>query len=170
MKRRLILTTLGAAGLGMAAESTAPKEKTASPHSPAPPAKVAAKAGTRSLEATSYTPGLITEVIATNFTVPNGQSMRFFAQSDFSGAERASFGVYADPSVNISKTQYAVWWGVPGAPDYTPQEVINASNFPFTNSGGGNVGVYGTMMFVDVYNNGTAPVTITELVVYAVAH
>ena len=149
---------------GQSPEKRAPTAKIASEPSPRPPLRAA-----KAFEASS--PGAsVAEILGQNFTLDAGKSTRIFAKSDFSGASRASFAVYADSKVNISKIQILVWWSLPAADFYAVQDVINASNFPYTNTGGGNVPVYGPQLFVDVINNGDSAVTLQQLTVYAASH
>ena len=143
-----------------------PKATTASEPSPRPPSVRAPKSSAQA--AASGT--AISEILGQNLTVDAGKSVRIFAKSDFTGAERASFGMYADPAVNIVKTRVAVWWAVANAPTYSVQDVIAGSNYPYTNVGGGNVPVYGSTLFVDVINDSDSAITIQQLTVYAVAH
>jgi hypothetical protein len=141
------------------------KPRSASERSPRPPSALAAKLVNQAITSTT-----ISEILGQNFSVDPGKSIRLFAKSDFTGAERASIAIYADPSVNIVKTRISVWWGVPNAQTYAVQDILSGSNYPYLNTGGGNVPVYGTSLFVDVNNDSDSSVTIQQLTVYAVAH
>ncbi|MBI4904014.1 MAG: hypothetical protein HY820_10295 [Acidobacteria bacterium] len=132
------------------------------------PARGSAPRAAVSGESRSAASNIVNETIGQNFSVDAGKSARITAKADFSGAERASFGVYADPSANITKLRIAIWWGNAETSAYAVHAFITASGFFYTNTGAGQVAVGGPNLIVDVINEGDTPVTIQQLTVYAV--
>ena len=160
----LITTALLALGATLSGEETTTTKK----KGPALAPRVVRSP--KSLSPRAVTSTTISEVLATNLTMQPGTSQQFFAKSDFTGVEKVSLAVYASPDQDISPTNYLVWWAIPDAPNYTVSDYLPADNFAFLNSGGAVVATYGNQLLVEVRNNGTKPVTITQITVYAVAH
>jgi hypothetical protein len=111
----------------------------------------------------------IAEVVAQNVTIPAMTSQKFFAQSDFTGADKVAIAVYTTTDQNLGMTGYEVWWAGSGYPFYVTADYIDGKLFHFANTGGAQVAAYGNQLLIVVDNNGTAPVTIAQITVYATA-
>lgn len=111
----------------------------------------------------------IAEVVAQNVTIAAGTSQKFFAQSDFTGADKVSIGVFTTSDQNLSLTGYEVWWAQSSYPYYVTADYIDGKLFHFSNTGGAQVATFGNQLLIIVDNNGTAPVTIAQITAYAVA-
>lgn len=158
----LALAFLPGTGLHAADPATPRKKETAH----APKARVTPKlASPKAVNSTT-----ISEVVAQNITLDPGTSQQFFAQSDFSGAEKVSLGFYTTSDQDLSATNYLVWWSPPGAANYVVADVLFGNQFAFLNSGGANVNTYGNQLMIEVRNGGTDPVSISQITAYAVAH
>ena len=55
-------------------------------------------------------------------------------------------------------------------PDVASADMILGSSFYYLDHGGANVPAYGPGLKLVVFNDGTTPLTISQLAVYAVAH
>ncbi len=164
MTRRHALLTTGGLAMGTRVhgqETAATKKERAL----APVAKRAPKI----LSPQALTSTTISEVLATNLTLQPATSQQLFAKSDFSGVEKVQLGFYAAPDQDISVTNYLVWWAIPDAPNYGVTDYLEGQNFAFLNSGGAYVATYGNELMVEVRNNGTKPVVITQITAYAIA-
>jgi hypothetical protein len=111
----------------------------------------------------------ITEVLAQGVTLQPGASQQFFAKSDFSGADKVALGFYATSDQDLSMTNYLVWWAPAGAPQYVVTDYVSGKNFAFLNSGGWVAAPFGNQLMVEMRNNGTNAVTITQITTYAIA-
>jgi hypothetical protein len=87
---------------------------------------------------------------------------------DFGGAENVSISISA-PGSNLTATTILVTWA---APDeyFVVTDFIKGSAFDIKEQGGRTVPVYGPALRIWVANDGTAPVTIRQLAVYAFLH
>jgi hypothetical protein len=168
MTRRfaLLTTALLALGATLYGEATTAKKKGPAP-AVAPHTVVRSP---RSLSPRAVTSTTISEVLATNLTMQPGTSQQFFAKSDFTGVEQVSLAFYAAPDQDISATNYLVWWAIPDAPNYAVSDYLQGQDFAFLNSGGAVVATYGNQLMIEMRNNGTKPVTLSQITVYAVAH
>jgi hypothetical protein len=163
MRYGVAVLALLALGLTLRAEDQdSPKKKEASQGS-----KAGIKPKVISPLAVNSTP--IAEVVAQNVTIPAGTSQKFFAQSDFTGADKVAIGVYTTTDQNLGMTAYEVWWAGAGYPYYVTADYIDGKLFHFANTGGAQVTAYGNQLLIIVDNNGTAPVTIAQITVYATA-
>jgi hypothetical protein len=109
------------------------------------------------------------ELLAQNVTLAAGASQQFFAKTDFTGVGKVNLGFYATPDQDLSSTNYLVWWAIPGAPSYVVVDYLQGKNFAFLNSGGASVLPFGNQLMVEIRNNGTQPVTISQVTAFAVA-
>lgn len=152
--------------LGMSLHAQKPTTARDRPTAHAPRPRVTPKVTTSPSALTSTT---ISEVVAQNVTLAGGASQQFFAQSDFSGADKVALGFYATTDQDLSGTTYLVWWAPPGAPNYVVADYLLGNQFAFLNSGGVQVVPYGNQLMIEVRNTGTDPVTISQITAYAVA-
>ncbi len=109
------------------------------------------------------------ELLAQNVTMAAGASQQFYAQTDYTGVEQVSLGFYAAADQDLSNTTYLVWWAIPGASSYMVGNFLQGKLFPFLNTGGAQVPTYGNQLMIEMRNNGTTPVTITQITSYAIA-
>jgi hypothetical protein len=111
------------------------------------------------------------QVLVREFTIAPGASA--FAEwfSDLSGSERVGISVTtaSDPRSRLTNVRIGVAFAAPGE-WYIVSDVILCSSFYYSDHGGVTVPVYGPRMKVVVSNDGSAPVRITQLAAYAVAH
>jgi hypothetical protein len=156
----LVLLTLG---MSLQADDSTALKKKDTAHSPK--ARVMPK--TTSSQGTGTT---ISEVVTQNLMLTPGTSQQVYAQSDFTGADKVSIGVYTTTDQSLLNTSYLIWWAIPNAPNYMVADTLLGSTFDFLNTGGAQLPTYGNQLMIEIRNNGTDPVTIGQVTVYAIAH
>jgi len=112
----------------------------------------------------------IREVMAKEITVAAGDHAILESNSDFSGAGKVGLAVttLSDPKSTMTNVRFGMAWAGPGD-WYVLTDVIDGSMFYYLDHGGATVPVYGPSLKVAVFNDGSTPVTITQLSVNAVA-
>jgi hypothetical protein len=155
-----LTTTLRAEDFNASKNSDAPKKKVAaeSPKVQSAPKPVSPKAVTSTA---------LSETLATNITVAPGTDQFIFAKTDFTGADTVRFGFYAATTQDLSKTNYVVWWAIPNATQYAAADSWAGTTFYYLNTGSYQVSTFGNQLGIDLINNGTAPVTYTQVTVWA---
>lgn len=110
-------------------------------------------------------------VLARNVVVAAKDSALFEFPYDLSGIERISVSIttIGDPKSSLKNARIGVAWTDPGD-WYVLTDMILGSSFYYYDHGGANVPSYGPLLKLGVFNDGTTPLTITQLAVYAVAH
>jgi hypothetical protein len=111
------------------------------------------------------------QVLAAEFTIAPGATAYFEWLTDLSGSEHVGISVttLTDPRSRLTNVRIGVAFAAPGE-WYIVSDVILCSSFYYSDHGGVTVPVYGPRMKVVVSNDGSAPVSITQLAAYAVAH
>jgi hypothetical protein len=111
------------------------------------------------------------EVLAREVTIFPGTTTSFEWLSDLSGAQRVgiSLTTLSDANSRLTNVRIGVAFAAPGD-WYVVSDVILGSSFFYSDHGGATVPVYGPRMLVQLSNDGSTPVRITQLAVYAVAH
>jgi len=112
----------------------------------------------------------VAEVLARDAIIPAKGFKAFESSQDFSGASRASFAVTTlDTGSFLINLRIGVGWVVLDFQDswYIITDVVKGNSFGFTDHGGANVPVAGSAMRLVIWNDGTTPLTIKKLNVYA---
>lgn len=110
-------------------------------------------------------------MVASNSTIQPGAFMDYGQLSpDFGGAESVEVAISAAaPNANLSGTTILLAWAAPNE-FFVVTDTIKGNSLAFQDSGGGKVSVYGSGLRILVANDGTAPITIKQLTVYAYVH
>ncbi len=119
--------------------------------------------------ATAATTGVFSsgEVVAQGFTIARNTCMDFDSSQDFTGADRVSINIFA-LNANISATQIIPLFGVPNSPYLGPtSDLIDGSNFVYSDGGGGTVSVGGSDLRIRVCNNSKNSMRYDQLTAYA---
>jgi len=125
---------------------------------------------TEDSQATAITSSPILENLATVVTIAANASALFQATSDFTGADKVGFSVttLSDPSSRMTNVRFGIAWAAPGN-WFVLTDMVLGSTFYYFDHGAATVPVYGPALKIAVFNDGSIPVTITQLSVYAVA-
>lgn len=109
--------------------------------------------------------------VASNSTIQPGAFLDYGQLSpDYGGAENINVAISASaPNSNLSGTTILLAWAAPGE-FFVVTDVIKGNSLAFQDSGGGKAPVYGSGLRILVANDGTAPITIKQLTVYAYIH
>jgi hypothetical protein len=106
------------------------------------------------------------ELLGLGFTVP-AQTCRFFdSEMDFGGTRQVAISLLA-VGASLATTRVIPFFSVPGAPYAAFTTQLRGSDFVFSDGGGGVVPVSGRLLRLMVCNDGTAPLTYTQLSVYS---
>ena len=137
----------------------------------APAKTVTVKA--RTAESTSQaaiTSNQIRQVIAKEAIIAAKDHAIFEVTADFSGADKVGLTVttLSDSNSKLTDVRFGIAWAAPGE-WYVLTDTVLGNTFYYYDHGGATVPVYGPFLKVAVFNDGTTPVTITQLSVNAVA-
>ena len=88
--------------------------------------------------------------------------------ADFNGANDISVSISA-PNSNLTGTTIVVAWAAPEE-YFVATDLIKGTTLSSREQGGARVPVYGSALRIFVANDGTAPITIRQLAVYAFIH
>jgi hypothetical protein len=162
---QVLSVALLALGMNLRAEEPAAPRKKEAASSAAPKVSLSAKL----LSPKAIASTTIFELVAQNVTLQPGGSQQFYTQSDYTGVDKVALGFYAATDQDLSATNYLVWWAIPGASSYVVGNYVPGNTFPFLNTGGVQLATFGNQLMVEMRNNGTKPVTITQITAYAIA-
>ena len=109
----------------------------------------------------------LSETLATNLTLAPGTDQFIYSKTDFTGADSVYIGFYGAVDQDLSKTNYVTWWAIPNSTQYSAANYWSGSTFAFLNTGSYQVSTFGNQMAIDLQNNGTSPVTYTQVTVWA---
>lgn len=121
--------------------------------------------------AESSSPNTIRQVLAREFTLLPGTTTFFDWSADLSGSQRVGIALTtaSDPRSSLTDVRIGVAFAAPGD-WYIISDVILCSTFYYIDHGAVTVPVYAPLMRLVVSNDGGAPVRITQMTAYAVAH
>jgi hypothetical protein len=110
------------------------------------------------------------EVLAKDVTIAAGDNAMFTWSSDLSGSDKVGISITSlgDPNTRLTKLRIGVAFAAPGD-WFIMSDMVLCSSFYYYDHGGATVPVYGPFMKLALFNDGTTPVKITQLAVYAVA-
>jgi hypothetical protein len=109
----------------------------------------------------------ISETLATNLTIAPGANQFLYAKSDFTGVETLYVSFYGASTQDFSKTNYVSWWAIPNNTQYSAAQFWAGSSFAYLNTGSILLNPWGNQLAIDFQNNGTSPVTYTQVTIWA---
>ncbi len=110
-----------------------------------------------------------TVVIGKNFTIYPGRYADFKLPVNYFLDMAAKVGISILSGYSLDGTFIVPYFAAPGAL-YSAVDLIDGSEFAFSNQGGATVPVYGAHLVVRVYNHGQFPVQYKQLSVHWTGH
>ncbi len=157
--------TLAVLALGMnlrAEDPAAPKKKATAEAPKAQPAPKAVSPTPKVVFSTA-----LSETLATNLTIAPGTDQFIYSKLDFSGVDMVYVGFYGASNQDFSKTNYVSWWAIPNSTQYSAAQFWAGSSWGYLNTGSVQLNPFGNQLAIDFQNNGTSPVTYTQVTVWA---
>ena len=171
MKMRLILAGLIATSSLFAQEKQEKKDKKELVAQIAGHLASPQKRSTVALKPAATTLSSVTVYEAfTGLVIPGGQNLNLTSAQDWTGADHVSIAIECPGSTNLKNIALVVYWAIPIVNFYTLTDIIEGSNFLFTNQGGAVVPTYGNQLQVTVVNQGSNTIACDQLTIYAIAH
>lgn len=105
----------------------------------------------------------------TDVTIPAGASVNLDSRTDYSTVDTVRATIRsAGPDLN--NVVVAAYWAIPQAPFYGIADVVAGTTFPFLNAGGATFNTYGSQFRLRVTNNGSNPISLTQVLIFARVH
>jgi hypothetical protein len=105
----------------------------------------------------------------TNVTIPPGSSVNLDAQFDYSTTDTVRVTIRSVGS-DLGNFVMSAYWTVPQVSLYGVADVVAGTSFPYSNAGGATFNTYGRWFRLQVTNNGTNPITLTQVLVFSRVH
>lgn len=101
-----------------------------------------------------------------NVTIAPGQSVALDANYDFTDSDVVRISLRSD-NLDLANLQMTAYWSDFSLQFYNATDAIDGSSFVYANVGGAQFLVYGPQFRLSLTNNGTAPMTLDQIMLFA---
>ena len=100
-------------------------------------------------------------------TIPAGQTVNFDSSINFGSSEDVRITIRAQSGSDMKDMLFYPYWSNPDAQFWNISQLIKGSEFTFANAGGFVSQTFGSQFRLAVFNNGSAAITLRELVIHS---
>jgi hypothetical protein len=101
----------------------------------------------------------------TNVIIPPGGSLNFDSQMDFSSSDTVRVTLRSEND-SLALVVASAYWSVPQLPSFNSAETVTGDTFYYSNVGGATFNCYGSQFRLHITNNGSAPVTLSQVLMF----
>lgn len=101
----------------------------------------------------------------TNVIIPPGGSVNFDSQMDYSSSDTVRV-TFRSENDSLTFMVASAYWSVPQLPLFNSAETVTGDTFYYSNVGGASFQCYGNQFRLRITNNGSAPVTLSQVLMF----
>ena len=101
----------------------------------------------------------------TDVTIQAGGYINLDSDLDYSSSDTVRMTLRSS-SGDLSKAVFAAYWSVPQLQYYSGADVVSGRDFSYTNAGGATLNTYGNQFRLQVINNGTTSITLSQVLLF----